>query len=343
MLGIGAVVLKRKRSQELVAGLFALALVDLLLFAVPFNPGAPVSTYYPINVAAIAKLKNAPPARITGSFRTMMPETATGYGLSDLRGYDALAPLRYYRWWEHGSIGRLPKDWYGYLLQIRNPEHPAWSLLNFGYIISGPNQAAPDPQKFEQVSRGKDAAIYRAKQIRPRAWIAGSAQKYDSSEQVLDRVAKMDFDPEQVVLLDRQIEDPISRKLALQDDSQNVSDASALTAIGFVEQKRPEVISIVVSQGGGWLVLADTYFPGWAATIVPENGKEQPAAIWPAYGVMRAVKLPNIPSAMIVEMRYRPISWRMGSMISIAAWGIFAILALFTLVMMRGLRLRNTG
>ena len=48
---------------------------------------------------------------------------------------------------------------------------------------------------------------------------------------------------------------------------------------------------------GGWLVLADTYFPGWTATIIPQQGKEQPAAIWPAYGVMRAVKLPNISSA----------------------------------------------
>ena len=70
----------------------------------------------------------------------MMPETGTGYGLADPRGYDALAPLRYYRWWEHGNIGKLPKDWYGYLLQIRNPDHPAWSLLNLGYVITAPNQ-----------------------------------------------------------------------------------------------------------------------------------------------------------------------------------------------------------
>jgi hypothetical protein len=41
-------------------------------------------------------------------------------------------------------------------------------------------------------------------------------------------------------------------------------------------------------------------------------------------------------------MRYRPMSWRMGSTISIAGWAIFAILALLALVM-RGLRLRNAG
>jgi hypothetical protein len=115
-----------------------------------------------------------------------------------------------------------------------------------------------------------------------------------------------------------------------------------MTAFGFVQQKRPEVVSVVMSQGGGWLVVADSYFPGWTATIIPEKGKEQPAAIWPAYGVLRAVKLPRTTGALIVEMRYRPMSWRIGSTIAIIAWGIFAILALIALVM-RGLRLRGVG
>ncbi|HEV8292707.1 MAG TPA: hypothetical protein VGP94_12325, partial [Tepidisphaeraceae bacterium] len=342
MLGVGAMILKRKRTQELVAGLFALALVDLLMFAVPFNSGAPKETYFPRNVAAIEKLKTLPAARITGTFRTMMPETATGYGLADLRGYDALGPLRYYRWWEHGNIGKLPKDWYGYLLQIRNPDHPAWSLLNLGYVISAPNQPAPNPQKFQLISQGKDASIYRARQIRPRAWLASTVQKYDSSEQVLDRVAKMDFNPEQVVLVDKQIEDGVNRKLAVEEKEGMLSSSRSgipdFKVLGFVKQNRPEVVSVVVSQGGGWLVLADTYFPGWTATIVPENGKEQPAAIWPAYGVMRAVKLPETTEAIVVEMRYRPMSWRIGSTIAIVAWAVFAVLALIAL-MMRGPRL----
>src|SRR5205814_10630879 len=142
----------------------------------------------------------------------------------------------------------------------------------------------PDPQKFDLVSKGRDAAIYIAKQVRPRVWIAATAQRYDSSDQVLDRVAKMDFDPQQLVLLDRQIEDPLNRQLATEQDAQTQPSAGPLTAIGFVQQKRPEVVSIILSQGGGgWLVLADTYFPGWTATIIPVGGKEQPAAIWPAY------------------------------------------------------------
>jgi hypothetical protein len=333
MLGVGAIVLRRKRTAELAAGLGALALVDLMMFAVPFNPGAPKETYYPLNVAAISKLKSLPPARITGTFRTMTPETSTGYGLGDLRGYDALAPIRYYRWWEHDGIGHLPKDWYGYLLQIRNLDHPAWGLLNFGYVVTPPNQPPPNPNRFDLVSREKDASIYRAKVIRPRAWLASTVQKYETTQDVLDRVAKMDFDPEQVVLVDKQIEDAANAKLAAAEREEIKSSApSAMMALGFVTQKRPEVVSVWVSGGGGWLVVADSYFPGWTATILPQNGREQRAAIWPAYGVMRAVQLPKTNSPLIVEMRYRPISWRMGSMIAIGAWGIFAVLALVALV-----------
>jgi hypothetical protein len=258
-----------------------------------------------------------------------------------LRGYDALAPLRYYRWWDHRGIGNLPADWYGYLLQIRNPDHPAWTLLNFGYLVSAPNQPAPNPQRFDLISKGQDAAIYRAKVVRPRAWLASTVQKFDTSEEVLDRVAKMDFDPEQVVLVDRQIEDVTNRKLADEEGKLNQPFASpGMMALGFVTQKRPEVVSVVVSGGGGWLVVADSYFPGWTATIIPQSGKPQPAAIWPAYGVIRAVKLPQTTGALIVEMRYQPTSWRMGVTIAIAAWGIFAVLAMVVLVM-RGLRLRS--
>ncbi|HEV8604592.1 MAG TPA: hypothetical protein VGQ99_04460 [Tepidisphaeraceae bacterium] len=328
------------REKAVGWGMLALALIDLLVFAIPFNPGAPAETYFPKNVAAIEKLKSLPEARMAGTFRTMMPETATAYGLADLRGYDALGPVRYYKWWEHPGIGQLPKDWYGYLLQLRNPEHPAWGLLNFGYVVSAVNQPAPNPEKFELVSRGEDAVIYKAKEVRPRAWVAPFVEKYDRADEVLDRVAKMDFNPDRVVLVDRQIEDESNRRLVEdQERKMQLIRMGGPAFVEFVQQKRPEVVSVLVS-GGGWLVVADSYFPGWTATIIEENGKETAAPIWPAFGVMRAVPVPASEGPVIVEMRYRPRSWSVGSRVSAGAWGLVAILGLGGLVM-RGLGLRG--
>src|SRR5439155_20631098 len=46
-----------------------LATVDLLAFAIPYNPGAPADTYFPANVTAVERLKSLPPARFAATFR----------------------------------------------------------------------------------------------------------------------------------------------------------------------------------------------------------------------------------------------------------------------------------
>jgi len=122
MLGVAAWMLwRRPRWAMSAVPWFGLAAVDLLAFAVRYNPGAPAETYFPAGVPAIARLKELPPARFAGTFRTMPPETSTAYGLSDLRGYDALAPERYYRWWAHPGIGELAESQQGYLARLENP------------------------------------------------------------------------------------------------------------------------------------------------------------------------------------------------------------------------------
>jgi hypothetical protein len=323
MLGLGAFVLSRAYREKprgavmvLTCGMIALALVDLLAFAIPFNPGSPANTYFPRDVAAIGKLQSLPPARIAGTFRTMMPETSTAYGMCDLRGYDALGPVRYYRWWEHKNIGRLPENWYGYLLQLRNPEHPAWGLLNFGYVVSALNQPPPNPERFELVSRGADAAIYKSKIIRPRAWVAERAESGTLS-QVLDRVSRMDFNPDEVALIDLEKDAP-QVALPVNEKKQEWSRQT----VEILPKDRPEHLRMKVSGGGGMLVLADTYFPGWEAKVITGDGKMVSEAIRPVYGVMRGVALPESSGPVMVEMEYRPRSWRVGSMMSMVALGV---------------------
>ncbi len=99
---------------------FLPATLELLAFAVPFNSGASIDSYYPQDVPVIAKLKELPAARIAGTFRTMIPESSTAYGLADIRGYDALTPVRYWKWWDHEKIGALRPEMQGYISRWRN-------------------------------------------------------------------------------------------------------------------------------------------------------------------------------------------------------------------------------
>jgi uncharacterized membrane protein YfhO len=71
-----------------------------------------------------------------------------------------------------------------------------------------------------------------------------------------------------------------------------------------------------------WLVLADTYYPGWTALV---NG--QPAEIQHANLMFRAVQVPAGPA--VVEFDYRPAWLVPALLLSIA--GLVMMLVLFRL------------
>lgn len=74
-------------------------------------------------------------------------------------------------------------------------------------------------------------------------------------------------------------------------------------------------VHVEVEQGG-WLLLADTYYPGWQAYI---DGI--PADIQPAYGVFRSVQVPT--GAHEIEFRYQPLSFMAGLASSLLAWPLW--------------------
>jgi hypothetical protein len=70
--------------------------------------------------------------------------------------------------------------------------------------------------------------------------------------------------------------------------------------------------------GPGYLVLSDAYYPGWEATL---DGERVP--VRRANAVMRAVRVP--PGAHAVRFDYRPLSFRLGALVSGLALGALAL------------------
>jgi hypothetical protein len=75
----------------------------------------------------------------------------------------------------------------------------------------------------------------------------------------------------------------------------------------------PERVEIDLPEvGAGWLVLADTFYPGWSAEI---DGVEKP--ILRANGLYRAVRVETGDHSVV--FRYQPTSYRVGAAVSLAS------------------------
>jgi hypothetical protein len=218
--------------------------------------------------------------------------------------------------------------------------HPAWGLLNFGYLLAAHDQPAPPAEQFKPVDGGGDVNLYQVVNPRPRAWVVPRAETYRKLDPVLDRVAKMDFKPDELVLLDQELTKPLPWESQIPDEAWNRkgSSFSRGATVTFLppargEEDRPENVRLQVSgASGGYLVLADSYFPGWTATIGEGSAGVKELPVLPAYGVLRAVPLPPGLSSAVIEFRYRPWMWRIGLMTSAIALCLFILLAGVTML-----------
>lgn len=96
----------------------------------------------------------------------------------------------------------------------------------------------------------------------------------------------------------------------------NDQEPCAKNAIGFVEiisSTANSVELVIDSPSGGWLVLADTFYPGWRAFA---NGEE--ISIYPVDGIFRAVGLRA--GQYEVKFVYQPLSFYVGAALSIFSW-----------------------
>ncbi len=146
------------------------------------------------------------------------------------------------------------------------------------------------------------AAIYRNDAALPRAWIVPSARaEPDPLAAILDPA----FDPRREVILS---EPPPSHA------TRNTQHATRFT-LHFL-QDTPNAVTIrAASEDDGYLVLTDTWYPGWRAAV---DGR--PVPILRANVAFRAVPFPA--GEHTVQFRYEPDSARLGVWTSAASAAI---------------------
>jgi len=149
------------------------------------------------------------------------------------------------------------------------------------------------------VFRSHTAAMWENRDALPRTFIVHRAEIVND-DQALERLKTPCFPYDQLVLLS---DVPAS---ALIDSS---NDPGPLSQVTVVEYKPERVVVNVQTERAGYLVLTDSWYPGWVAWI---DGKETP--IYRADYIFRAV--PLSPGQHTVVFEYRPASLFWGAVIS---------------------------
>ena len=274
------------RPQALAALCVAVTTVDLLRFAWGYNPAVPRDRYYPTTPGIERLVREPGPFRVLGAGTVLLPDTAAVYGLDDARGVDFMSVRRY----EELVTGRAGDfSFYGSAPEIP----PVLPLLNVRYLLTAVPIDLPR-ERFELVHTG-DMAIYRDLAAVERALVVLDHEVV-GGDALLARVRSGEFDPRRTVLLERE---PGPAPAA------GPSPANDSSAARILRDDPDEVVVEATAPRPGFLLLLDTDFPGWEASV---DGR--PERIWRADWAFRAVQVPAGRST--VRFVYRPRSWRAG-------------------------------
>lgn len=174
------------------------------------------------------------------------------------------------------------------------------------------------------VYRDPDVAIFDNLDALPRAFVVYRAQTVPDDETGLSIIDDPGFDPRSEVLLPNSAGAVLSPPAPFPPTWANGQP----TSTAQIARYSPGWVEIQAELGRpGYLVLLDSYYPGWRAWV---DG--QPAPVWRADILFRAVALE--PGQHLVTFVYEPPSFRLGSATTLAALAGLSIVA-FGLVLHR--------
>jgi hypothetical protein len=185
-------------------------------------------------------------------------------------------------------------------------------LLLFGGTVGGPAEGGVSLSPFllegyRRVREEAGAVLYENERARPRAFAVHRIVVVGASSEAVRRLATGEVRPDEAVVL----EDPAAPAVA--------GTGPSVVSIQVDEPLRVELLARM--KGDGYVVLADTIYPGWRATV---DGV--PAPIFAANGLFRAVRVGD--GTHRVRFEYRPRALHLGAALTLVTAALAAGLVL---------------
>ena len=190
----------------------------------------------------------------------------------------------------------------------------------------------PSDGDFQRVHSG-DVKIYRSLDSLPRAYLVGQTTRVADDAAALAALADAEFEPaDKVVLFEPEI-----KSAGLSDELQSIKPAASTGRV-TVSSYEPERVALQVDlPAPGVLVLSNSWYPGWQATV---DG--QPVSILRANLLFRAVVVPAGVHDVVFE--FVPDGLRAGVAAALLAGLVLAgLLVTATILARKRLRLWCVG
>ncbi len=309
--------------------------VDLVAFGAGFNPAVnpDLLTYTPPVVEFLRQ--------DTGLWRfstfdphgrkTFNANTGMFYDLQDVRGYDSLFPAQYARymsWIEPQN--ELLYNRIAPFTQFSSLDSPLTDLLNVKYIIT--EEEIPLP-KYKLVYQDDAVRVYENLGVTPRAFtLPATATLVAPDVEAVGQIIQS-YDPRFYAIIEADFTSNIPVQL---------STPTPTTPVGqnVLAYGRNEVLIEAAVDSPSWLILTDSYFPGWKAFVRPPGTDENAESEVPIARVAGNFRGVWLEESSVVRFKYSPNSVKIGAFVSFLA-GMVVVFLVVVWVWRRAYRERD--
>ncbi|MBL7062907.1 MAG: oligosaccharide flippase family protein [Anaerolineae bacterium] len=303
---------RRPVWESLAVGLLVL---DFVTFGAGFNPAVdpalldytpPVVEFLRQDTSLWRYATFTPP----GTTKTMNANVGMFYGLQTVNGYDSLFTRQYADYM--ALIEEQDELQYNRIASFSewsSLDSPLTDLLGVKYVIT--EVEIPNPAKYRLVYQDEAVRVYENLAVMPRAFILPASATVVAADVA---EALRAYDPRHFVIVEARDSDSQLATYGSQPVSHNPQ-----SAICDPQSSNEVFVDAVVSEPS-WLVLADSFFPGWKGFVRPRGAgeeEEQQVEIYHVDGNFRGVLLS--PGAWTVRFKYSPDSVKIGAFITFIA------------------------
>ncbi len=319
-----------KKKTIITCVIIVITIADLFYFFQKFNPFVkPVLVYPPVGITTTLQQLTQNQRVWSYGDATVDPNVLSVYHIQDPTGYDPLYPKVYGEFISSSQDGNIRTTFTNQSRSdaviapafheedlTRNPyRFKILDATSVGYILSKEILSTDFlTQRHWKLTTSQDGwNIYQNISALPHAYIVGSYNTYTDANDFSKKFYANTFDVHSLVLLEK----PVGNIMLTQADVRII-------------RYSPEQVAIkTITNGTGLLVLTDTYFPGWNASI---DGKQVP--ILKANYTFKAVKIPA--GVHTVTFSYQPSSFSTG--LTLTIMGVVGFFIMLFIVKRRNYR-----